>query len=77
MTVDDLPRIVAEKPLEIERRRFYVLSAGIEAHGLMGSCPGYALLTSQGKVTRPSRDEFRERVGMTIEKTLTREARID
>ena len=28
-----LPRIVAEKPLEVERRRFYVLSADIEAHG--------------------------------------------
>ena len=26
-----LPRIVAEKPSEVERRRFYVLSAYIEA----------------------------------------------
>ena len=39
-----LPRIVAEKPLDIERRRFYVSSVDIEAHGHMGSCPGYALL---------------------------------
>ena len=31
----------------------------------------------QGKVTEPCRDEFRERVGMTVEKTLTGEARID
>ena len=61
----------------MERRRFYVLSADIEAHRHMGSCPGYALLTSQGKVTKPHRDEFRERVGTTIEKTLTGEARID
>ena len=48
-----LPRIVTEKPLEVESRRFYVLSADVEAHGHMGSCPGYALLTSQGKVTKP------------------------
>ena len=72
-----LPRIVAEKPLEVERRRFYVLFADIEAHGHMGSCQGYALLASQGKVTKPRGDEFRERVGTTIEKTLTGEARID
>ena len=70
-------RIVAEKPPEVERRRLYVLSADIEAHGHMGSCPGYALLTSQGKATKPRKDEFRERVGTIIERTLTGEARID
>ena len=43
----------------------------------MRSCPGYAFLTSQGNVTKPHRDEFRERVGTTIEKTLTGEARND
>ena len=71
-----LPRIVAEKTLEVERRRFYVLSADIEAYEHVGSCPGYVLLASQGKVTKPRRDEFRERVGTTIEKT-TGEARMD
>ena len=76
LAIEVQPRIVAEKPLEVERRRFYVLSADIEAHGHMGSCPGYALLTSQGKVTKPRRVEFVERVGTTVEKTLTGEARI-
>ena len=38
-----LPRIMAEKPPEVERRRFYVCVCGnFEAHGHMGSCPGYA-----------------------------------
>ena len=72
-----LLRIVAEKPPVVERRRCYVLFADIQAHGHIGSCPGYALLTSQGKETKPRRDEFRERVGTTIERTLTGEARID
>ena len=67
------PKIVAEKPPEVERRRVYVLSADVEAHGHMGSCPGYALLTSP----KPRKDEFRERVGTIIERTLTAEARID
>ena len=71
------PRIVAEKSPEVERRRFYVLFADVEAHGHMGNCPGYALLTSHGKAAKPRRDEFRERVGTTIEKTLTGEARMD
>ena len=72
-----LPRIVVEKSLEVERRRFYVLSADIEAHGHIGSCPGYALLASHGKATKPRKDEFRERVGTIIERTLTGEARMD
>ena len=62
------PRIVAEKPLEVERR-FYVLP--------VGGCPGYALLTSQGKATKPRQDEFRERTRTILEKTLTGEATID
>ena len=71
-----LLRVLAEKPLEVERRKIYVLSADIEAQRHMGSCPGYALLASQGKVTKLRRDEFRKRVGTTIEKT-SGEARID
>ena len=38
-----LPRMLAKKPLEVACRHFYVWSANIEAHGHMGSCPGYAL----------------------------------
>ena len=47
-TILMMPRIVVEKPREVERRRFYVLSTDIEASGHVGSCPGYELLTSQG-----------------------------
>ena len=57
-----LPRIVVEKLLA---------SADIEARGHVGSCPGFPLLTLQGKVTKPRKDEFRDRVGTTIERTLT------
>ena len=49
------------------------MSADIEAHGHIGSCPGYALLESHGKVTKPRKDEFRERVGTIIERTLAGE----
>ena len=38
MAVDDLLRIVAEKPLQIERKSLFFLSLDIEAHGHMGSC---------------------------------------
>ena len=47
-----LPTIVAEKTPEVERGEFYVASADIEAPGHGRSCPGYALLTSQGEATR-------------------------
>ena len=57
----ELPRIVVEKPREVERWRFYVLSTDIEARGHMRNCLGYSLRTSQGDAT-----EFRERIGMTI-----------
>ena len=67
VTVFKLPRVVVEKPREVERRRFYVLSTDIEARGHMGSCPGCVLLTPQGEATG-----FRERIGTTI---LAREAR--
>ena len=43
-----MPRNVVENSLEVERRRFNVLSADIEAHGHIGSCPRYALLASHG-----------------------------
>ena len=56
-----LPRIVERAP-EAEPRRFYVLSADIEAHGHTGGCPGCAALTSHGKATKPHNDECRERI---------------
>ena len=54
-----MPRIVVDvsRYREVERRRFYVMSTDIEAPGHMGSCPGYALLTSQGEAAG-----FRERM---------------
>ena len=70
-----MQRIVAEKPRELERRRFYFLSADIEAHGHMGRCPGYALVTSQGDATKSCGNEFRERVGTPLERILAGEAR--
>ena len=57
LAIEDQPRIWVEKPREVERRKLYVLSANIEAHGHMGSCPGYALLTLHGKATKPRKDE--------------------
>ena len=72
-----LPRMLVKKLLEIERGRFYVLSVDIEAHGNIRSCPGCALLTLHGKATKPRKDEFRERVGMIIERTLAGEARME
>ena len=50
---------------------FYVLSADIEAHGHMGSCPGYAALASHGAATKPHNGECRERIRTIIERTLT------
>ena len=72
-----LPRIGADKPPEVERRRFYVLSANVEAHGHIGSGPRYTLFTSHGEETKPRNNEFRERVGTIIERTFTGESRID
>ena len=72
-----LSRMLVKKLLEVECRKFYVLSANIEAHGHMGSCLGYALLTLHGKATNPRKDEFRERVGTIIERTLAGEARME
>ena len=57
--------------------KLYILYAGTEAHGHIGSCPGKALLTLHGKATKPRMDEFRERVGTIIERTLAGEARMD
>ena len=44
-----LPRIVVERAPEVEPRRFYVLSADIEAHGQTGGCPGCTALVSHEK----------------------------
>ena len=46
-----LPRIVVERT-PVEPRRFYVLSADIEAHGHIGVCPGCAALASHWKSDR-------------------------
>ena len=72
-----LPRMLVKKPLEVEHRKLYIVYAGTEAHGHIGSCLGYALLTLHGKVTKPRKDEFRERVGTIIERTLAGEARME
>ena len=66
-----LPRIVVDRAPEVEPRRFYVLSADIEAHGHTEGCPGCAALASHGKATKPHNDECRERIRTIIERTLT------
>ena len=48
-----------------------------EAHKHMGSCPGYALLNLHEKATKPRKDEFRERLGRIIERTLAGEAKTE
>ena len=73
---EDQPRMLIKEPLEVECRKFYVWSVNIEAHGHMGSCPGYALLIWQGKATKPREDVFRERVGKIMERSLAGEARM-
>ena len=72
-----LPRMLVRKPLEVERGRFYGLFADIEAHGHIGSGPGCALLNLHGEEAKPRKDEFRERVGTVIERTLAGEVRMD
>ena len=72
-----LPRIVVERAPEVEPRRFYVLSADIEAHGHTGGCPEWAALASHGKATKPHNDECRERIRTIIERTLTGKARMN
>ena len=74
---EDQPRMLVKEPLEVECRKFYVLYANIEAHGHMGSCPGYVFLFLQGKATKPREDEFRERIRRILERTLAGEARME
>ena len=66
-----------ERAPKVEPRRFYVLSADIEAHGHTGGCPGCSALASHGKATKPHNDECRERIRTIIERTLTGKARMN
>ena len=67
-----LPRIVVERAPEVEPRRFYVLSADIEAHGhTLEAAQDCAALASHGKATKPHNDECRERISTIVERTLT------
>ena len=70
MAIEDQPRMLIKELLEVECRKFYVWSVKIEAHGHMGSCPGYVLLIWQGKATKPREDVIRERVGKIMERSL-------
>ena len=63
-----LSRIVVERIPDFEPRRFYVLSADIEAHGLTGGCPGLCSAgitwksekTTQQRVSRTNQNDYRE-----------------
>ena len=68
---------MVERAPEAEPRRFYVLSADIEAHGHTGGCPGCAALASHGKATKPLNNQCRERIRTIIERTLTGKARMN
>ena len=70
-------RIVVERIPEVEPRRFYVVSAEIEAHGHTGGCRGCAALASHGRATKPHNSECRERFRTIIERTLTGDARMN
>ena len=72
-----LQRIVVERAPEVEPRRFYVLSADIEAHEHTGGCPGCAALASRGKATKPHNDKCRERIRTIIERPLTVKPRMN
>ena len=68
-----LPRMLVKNPLEVERGRFYVLFADLEAHRHIGSGAGCAF----GEEAKPRKDEFRERVRTVIERTLAGDARME
>ena len=53
-----LPRIVVERTPEFEPRRFYVLSADIEARGHTGGCPA---LASHGRAIMTNAENESER----------------
>ena len=72
-----LPRTAFVGAPEVEPRRFYVLSADIEAHGHTGGCPGWAALELRGKATKPHDDKCRERIRTIMERTLTGKARMN
>ena len=72
-----LSRIVAERVPEVEIRRFYVLSADIEAHGHAGGCPGFAALASHGNATQSHNDECHERIRTIVERSLMGKVRMN
>ena len=55
-----LPGIVVERAPEVESRRFYVLSADIDAHGHTGGCmekrQSCTMTTAQSESERSSRE---------------------
>ena len=69
-----LPRVQIERIPEAEPRRFYVLSADIEAHGHTGGCRGCAELASHGRAIKPH-NECRARIRKI--RTLTGKARMN
>ena len=69
-----------ERTPEAELRRFFVLSADIEAHGHSGGCPGCAALATHGNPPpsqKKHNNECRERIRTIIERTLTETARMN
>ena len=71
----DQPRMLIKEPLEVEYRKFYTLHANIEAHGHMGSCPGYALhiyhvrMNSESESEELLREPWHEKPGWNHTRT--------
>ena len=57
-----LPSIAVETIPDVEPRRFYVLSADIEAQGHTGGCAGCAALALHGRATEPHKRDEAERL---------------
>ncbi|CAK0815838.1 unnamed protein product, partial [Prorocentrum cordatum] len=66
-----------ERAPEVAPRRFYVLTADIEAHGATPLCPGCESIAIHGKAKRAHSDECRERIRELLERSLEGRARME
>eukprot|EP00959_Pyramimonas_sp_CCMP1952_P456754 9473684-Pyramimonas_sp.AAC.1 len=66
-----------ERAPEVAPRRFYVLTADIEAHGATPLCPGCESIAIHGRAKRAHSDECRERIRELLERSLEGRARME
>ena len=74
-----LPTIVLERAPEDEPRRFYVLSADIEAHGHTGGCPGCLITTIIEKTLsgKARMNAYKDRIAETERVKERKRARVE